>query len=81
MISVQPAGWACRCVKYFNIAIFSDTIEVVIVTLCMMIPLTELYPFIPFSASLGVFRGHIWLYLKVTTVSNSFNWKFYVCIG
>ena len=54
-----------------NVAIFLDTMNVINVKLCMMVPLIEVYLFI----------YHFqwpWLYFKVTGVSvtNDFNWKF-----
>ena len=42
----------------FNIVIFSDTINVLNVKLCMMVELIEFYPFIPLSVTLMVFQGH-----------------------
>ena len=57
--------------KAKNVAIFLDTMNVINVKLCMMVPLIEVYLFI----------YHFqwpWLYFKVTGVSvtNDFNWKF-----
>ena len=46
------------CGKNFNVAIFSDTIIMINVKLCMMVVLIELYPFIPLSATSIVFQGH-----------------------
>ena len=46
-----------RC-KDFHVAILSDTISVINVKLCMMVPLIELYLFIPLSLTLTMFRGH-----------------------
>ena len=45
-------------VENFNIGIYSDTINVINVKLCMMILLTELYLFIPLSVTLTIFQGH-----------------------
>ena len=42
----------------FNVGIFSDTINVVNVKLCMMVVLIALYLFIPFSVTLTIFQGH-----------------------
>ena len=42
MISVELAGWLCGLAKTFNIVIFSDTINVINVKLCMMVLLTHL---------------------------------------
>ena len=41
----------------FNIGIFSDTIDVINVKLCMMVLLIELYLFIPLSMTLATFQG------------------------
>ena len=48
--------------KTFNIGIFSDSINVVNVKLCMMVQLIELYLFIPLSVTLTI-------YFMVTDVS------------
>ena len=58
--------------KNFDVAIFSDTISMISVQLCMTVLLIELYPFIPLSMTLTIF--------KVTAVSNSFDSKLYVFI-
>ena len=39
--------------KNFNVAIFSDTTNVINAKLCMMVLLTELYPFIQFPVALN----------------------------
>ena len=52
MISVRLAGWPIVYGKNFIIAIFSDTVNVMNVRLCMMV---VLYPFIPLSVTLIVF--------------------------
>ena len=44
--------------KNFNAVIFVDTMNVIIVKLCMMVVLIELYPFIPLSVTLSIFEGH-----------------------
>ena len=44
--------------KNLNVAIFSDTVNVKNVKLCIMVLLTELYPFIPLSVILIRFQGH-----------------------
>ena len=49
----------------FNIEIYSDAMNVINVRLCMMVLLIELYPDIPLSVTLIVFR--------VRAVSNSFS--------
>ena len=45
-------------VESFNIGIYSDTINVKNVKLCMMVLLVELYLFIPLSVTLTIFQGH-----------------------
>ena len=55
MISVRLAGWPIVYGKNFIIAIFSDTVNVMNVRLCMMV---VLYPFIPLSVTLIVFWSH-----------------------
>ena len=58
MMNVRPAGQASRmsiCGKNFNVAIFSDAMNIIYVKLCMMVVLNELYTFIPFSVILIVF--------------------------
>ena len=47
-----PAGQLSICGKNFNIAIFSDTISVMNVKLCMMVVLMELCPFMLLSVTL-----------------------------
>ena len=70
MICVGPAGWMIvQYGKNFHVAIFSDTITVINVKLCMMALHTELYLSYQFQSP--------WLCFKVTAVSNNFNWKFY----
>ena len=44
--------------KNFHIAIFLDSVNVINVKICLMIVLTELYPFIPLSVTLIVSRSH-----------------------
>ena len=51
MISVRPAGRVSVCSKNFNVAIFSDAINMIIVKLYMMLVLAEFYPFMPLSAT------------------------------
>ena len=59
MICVGPAGGViCPVLKLFNIAVFSDTVNVMNIKLCMMVLLTELCLFIPLSMTLTVFQGH-----------------------
>ena len=64
MISVRLAGptggQLSGCGKKFNGAVFSNTINMINVKLCMMVVLIGHYSFIP-----------PWLYFKVTAVSNS----------
>ena len=54
-----------------NIAIFSDTINMMNFKLCMVVVLIDLYPFIPLSVTLIEFQGHS---------SVSFSLKIYVMI-
>ena len=42
----------------FNTGIYSDTIKVINVRLCMMVLLIEFYLFIRFSVTLTIFQGH-----------------------
>ena len=62
MISVRPAGQLADCPyvcgKNFNVAIFSDTVNMINVQCGTMVALTELYPFIPLSVSMVVFKGY-----------------------
>ena len=44
--------------RTFNVVIFSDTINMINVKLCMMVVLVELYLFIPCSVTLIVCQGH-----------------------
>ena len=53
MISVRPAGGVLVW-QNFKVAVFSDTIKMINVKLCMMVVLTELYPFKPLSVTLIV---------------------------
>ena len=45
-------------VKYFNTGIFSDTVNVIDIKLCMMVLLIELYLFVLLSVTLTIFQGH-----------------------
>ena len=59
MISIRPASQQVSiCSKYFNIAIFSDFINMINIKLFVMVVLIELYPFIPLSVTLIVVQGH-----------------------
>ena len=58
MIGVRPAGQLSVCDKNFNMVIFLDTVDIIFVKFCMMVVLTELYPFMPLSVTLIVFQGH-----------------------
>ena len=46
-----------RFVKNFNRGIYSDTVNVINVKLCMMVLLIELYLFIPLSITLTICQG------------------------
>ena len=64
--SVRPAD--CPYVANFNVAIPWDAANMINVKVCIMVVLTELYPFIPFSLTLIVCQGHslvAWFYLKI----------------
>ena len=50
--------WLSVCGKNFYVVIFSDTINLINVTLCMMAVFIDLCPFIPLSLTLIVFQGH-----------------------
>ena len=59
MISAKPHGRPIvRMWQNFNVAIFSDSINVINAKLCMMIVLIELCPFIPLSTTFVVFQGY-----------------------
>ena len=55
IISVKLIVWYG---KNFYVSISSDSINVIDVKLCMVVPLTELYPFVPCSVTLSIFQGH-----------------------
>ena len=55
MFFVGQVSWL---VKNFNVRIFSDTIKVINIKLCMMVLLIELYVFVLFSVTLTIFQGH-----------------------
>ena len=55
MFFISQVSWL---VKNFNIEIYSDTISVINVRLCMMVLLTELYLFIALSMTLTIFQNH-----------------------
>ena len=51
-----------------NVAIFSDTINLMNAKFCVMVVLTERYSFIPLLVTLSVFQGHSsvkYFYLKI----------------
>ena len=68
IIHIFFVGQVSGLVRGFNIWIFTDTINVINVKLCMMVLLIELYLFIPLQWPL--------LYFKVTAMLNNCNWKF-----
>ena len=72
MISVWQASQLSICSKNLNIAIFLDIINVINVKLRRMVVLSELTHSHDFEWP--------WLYSKVTAVSYSFNWRFYILI-
>ena len=49
-----PAGQLSICGKNLNVEIFLHTINMINVKLCMVVVLTEFYPFIPLSVTLSV---------------------------
>ena len=57
MISVRPAGQVFVCGKNFNVAIFSDTINMINVKICMVVIFIELYPFKPLLVTLTISRS------------------------
>ena len=58
MISVSLASRLSVCGKNCHVAIFLDTTNTKLVKLCMVVALVELFPFIPLSVTLIVFRGY-----------------------
>ena len=58
MVSVTPAGRVSVCGKNFNVVIFSNTVNMINVKLCMMVVLIELYSFLRLSMTLIVFQSH-----------------------
>ena len=58
IINTFVVGLASGDVENFNVGIYSDTIKVINVNLCMMVLLIELYLFIPLSVTLTIFQGH-----------------------
>ena len=59
MISVGPAGRVSVCGKNCNVAIFLDTVNMINVKRgVMVVVLTKLYAFIPFSVILIVCHGY-----------------------
>ena len=57
-IYMHLVGQVSGLVENFNIGIYSDTILVVYVKLCVMVLLVELYLFMTLSAVLTIFQGH-----------------------
>ena len=57
MISVKPACRVSICGKNFNVAIFSDAMNMINVKLCITVVLIALYPFIPLSMTLTAFQS------------------------
>ena len=58
IINIFLVGQVSGLVENFSIGIFSDTIYVINVKVCMMVLLIELYLFIPFSVTLTIFQGY-----------------------
>ena len=57
IINMFFVGQMSRLVENMNIEIYSDTINVINVKLCMIVLLIELYLFIPLSVTLTIFRN------------------------
>ena len=55
IINIFFVGQVSGLVKNINIGIYSDTINMINVKLCMMVPLIELYLFMPLSVTLTIF--------------------------
>ena len=51
-------GKVSGLVKNFNIGIYSDTINMINVKLCVMVLLIELYLFLSPSVTMTTFKGH-----------------------
>ena len=58
VISVRLASWLSACGKNFNVVIFSDTLIMINVKLCMTVGPIELSPALSLSVTLIVFQGH-----------------------
>ena len=61
-VYLSVLGWlsnvARTLILLFSSSFFFDTINVISVKLCMVVLLTELYPFIPLSLTLNIFQGY-----------------------
>ena len=55
IINLFFVGQVSVLVQNFDIGIYSDTINMINVKLCMMVPLIELYLFMPLSVTLTIF--------------------------
>ena len=58
MINMFLVSQVFQLVQIFYNGIFSDTVNVINVKLCMMVLLIKLYLFIPLSVTLTIFYGH-----------------------
>ena len=58
IVNIFFIGKASQFFKNFNTKIYSDTTNVIVVKLCMMALLIELYMFIPLSVTMTIFQGH-----------------------
>ena len=76
LVSQVSAG----LVENFNIEIFSDTINVLNLTVCMIALLIELYLFIPFSVTLTIFQGHRSIIIFVVVLLNQLRLILYILI-
>ena len=54
-VNCFSVGQVSGLVENFNTGIYSNTIKVINVKLCTMVPLTELYRLIPLSGTLTIF--------------------------
>ena len=58
IINMVLVGQVSELVENINIEIYSGTINVINLKLCMMVLFIELYLFIPLSVTLTIFQGH-----------------------
>ena len=80
MISVRPPGQVIVCSRNSNVVIFSDTVNMRNVKLCMKVVLIELYPFHTLSVTLIVFQGHSNVKQCLLKILCSYPIKFKLCM-